>query len=425
MGKYTAYNDASVDLEISNQVNTILSVILDFIPEDIESIYLSGGFGRGEGSVRFGADGKVVPMKDFDILVVLKNSVDQQIKKKVNEAVYEALGFSNVESGLFRFSDFVVDLSFTKLSNLKSFPDISIYELKTTGSLLYGQDTRKDIPWRPEDIPIASGCRLLFEKMTGLIGHFPENFGVGMSERSKELLFYECNKSYVEIGTALCLLFKCYEPSYSRRKELFRANFPKMQPFCDNMPELPDLVEQATDFKLKPDFNKVTIDPLEIWFKARDTLLSISKFYLDTYLNLGGTDFLRSQKIMKRLNKAYFAHISSTLSKRFGKMSPLIQPFANNAFNAYMNYQYSKNLKRNKHPLPKNVFSSPFTSINARLYSTAPQILLSIQKDLKIDQCFFDAAVANLKSLCPNRQLESFSDLRSAYLTVYRCLPFH
>jgi hypothetical protein len=423
LGKYTIYNDASVDQQIGRQISSVLTVILDSIQNDVQSVFLSGGFGRGEGSVKFSVDGKVAPLKDFDILILLKNAVDAQTKQKLNDAVYNALGFSNVEDDEFRFSDFVVDLSYTSLSNLQAFPDISIYELKASGSLLYGEDIRSQIPWQPQDIPIASGIRLLFEKMTGLIGHFPI-LGEQLTEKKKELLFYECNKSYVEIGTALCLMFKCYEPSYSKRKELLKANFSEMKPFSDQMPELLQKILLATDFKLKPDFRKVNLDPIEIWFGARNSLLAVSKFYLAQCLGLEDLTFYHRQ-LTKRLSRLYFEHIGAAAVKRYGKLSSLLRSPASSAFNTYMNYQYSKISKAHNQPYPKNLYLTPFTSINARLYSVAPLILLSIQENQEINQKYFDLAASRMRRLRPNIPMQTFSDLRLAYLSVYKCLPFH
>ena len=40
-------------------------------PTNLRSIILSGGFGRGEGSVIVEGE-KVTPLKDYDILVILK-----------------------------------------------------------------------------------------------------------------------------------------------------------------------------------------------------------------------------------------------------------------------------------------------------------------------------------------------------------------
>ena len=430
MGNYTLYEDPLVDNQINHQLNTILGIVLDSAKESVESVILTGGFGRGEGSVIFDSEGQVVPLKDYDLVVVLKKDIGEKAKNQINEQINSQLGLSNHKKSLFRFSDFVVDLSFTTLDRLTLFPDIAIYELKVASYLLYGKDIRQQIPWKHADIPLANGCRLLFEKMTGLIGHFPNEYFLGetLDKRSARLLAYECYKVYVEIATSLSLMAGFYAPSYLQRKQLFEVNFEsKLHELSNYLPELPDAVVAATDFKLKPNFRETMCNPLNTWFETRNALLAVAKFYLQVYLNVPKIDFLNSGGLLENgLKKNYFAHIAAGVSKKLLKTNlPFMINATNSAFQSYSNLQYLQSIHRDKQHVPLRFLLSPFTGVTLKLFSIAPQVLLSIQEDACINEEYFKVAKARLSSLSPHQNIGTFLDLLSAYLVAYKHLPIH
>lgn len=430
MGRFTIYNDESVDLQIGHQLETIVKVIVNTIGRNVESIILGGGFGRGEGSIKFTEKGNVLPLKDYDIMVIVKRKPDSKTVNHIYRKAYSALSFSNPEERLFRFSDFVIDLSFTTIKRLKLFPDIATYEFKVASSLLYGKDVRKEIPWEVTDIPLSSGWRLLFEKMTGLIGHFPHEYLVKghMNQRSKEMLIYECYKTYVEIATALCLLMGCYAPSFSKRSELFKANFSKRLPeLSERLPELPDLVAKATSFKLEPRFEDIKDDPLDLWFNVRDDLMTSSKFYLEKFLEVEVVDFAKSHKlIVNKLKKRYFEPIVSAMADNLVRMSnDFIKDLLNSTLQLYFNFKYLLDVCHSNRQLLLKILTFPCISVTVQLHAVAPQVLLSIRRDGHIDESYFESAKGILRYLSPHYRIESFEDLRIAYLTAYKHLPIH
>ncbi|MFX1362975.1 MAG: hypothetical protein ACFE7A_05945, partial [Promethearchaeota archaeon] len=70
MGKYTKYESKRVDSVIDSQLNLIRDIILEDI-SGVKSIILAGGFGKGEGSLEITQDGKVVLLRDFDLVAIV------------------------------------------------------------------------------------------------------------------------------------------------------------------------------------------------------------------------------------------------------------------------------------------------------------------------------------------------------------------
>ena len=104
------------------------------------------------------------------------------------------------------------------------FPDIYFYDLKAGSQLLWGEDIRSLIPWNKKDVPLSSGLRLLFEKVAGLLGNFSVAFLCNKRPTliEKELIISECQKTFIEIGTSLCILARRYEPKYEQRARILK-----------------------------------------------------------------------------------------------------------------------------------------------------------------------------------------------------------
>jgi hypothetical protein len=428
LGRFTKFDNDIIDEQIQEQLNLVVQSVVEVMQNNVESVILGGGFGKGEGSVKVVND-RVVPLKDFDLMVIVKKRPDKDTINNVYEKIYKKIGVENCESRLFRFSNFVADLSITTRKRIKAFPDIATYEIKVASQLLYGEDVRKDIPWEVKDIPIASGWRFLFEKLTGLIGHFPQESLAGktINPDKRELLIYESYKTYMEIGTSLTLLMGCYMPSFTSRADAFKSNFAAKLPVLQEaIPYLPFAVKEATEFKLDPDYTKVTENPLDLWFRTRDDLIAVSKFYLSQYLGINITDFQQSESaILSGLANKYFEPVAAALCRNHLKTANKhIIGATNSSLQLFFNLKYILDFKKNKE-LPIKVLSSPFKGITVRLHSIAPQVILSMKRDGSIDPYYFESAKKSLHKLYPYEHIESFEGLRTAYLVGYRFLWAH
>ena len=206
MGIYTSYSEEWIDAKVVSKLNLITNTILKNI-QGIHSIILTGGFGRGEGSVRLVANNEINLLKDFDIVVIVDPIPSEDKKNKILDQIYSELGLRNAEMEKFRFSKFVVDIRYLKKRDL-AYPDIWFYDLKSASKVLYGQTVANLTPYNADDIPLSSGFRILFEKVTGLLGHFSYEYvrGARIEINKIDSLVYECLKTYIEMGTVLCIL---------------------------------------------------------------------------------------------------------------------------------------------------------------------------------------------------------------------------
>lgn len=425
MGRFTKYDVDNIDFQIQSQLDLIVHTIVDILQKNVVAIILAGGFGKGEGSIKFVGE-RILPLRDYDIMVVVKKTPNNETVGRLYQQIYKNTG---TKSRLSRFSDFVVDLLITTKNGIRNFPDIYTYEIKVASQLLYGEDVRKDIPWEIKDIPLSSGWRFLFEKITGLIGHFPQQYFTDghIDQHKHELLIYECYKTYMEIATSLTLLMGCYTPSFSARADAFKSNYHRKLPtLYEILPELPATVEKTTKFKLNPDFEKLNENSLDLWFRTRDDLITVAKFYLNKYLNVNITDFSQSeQALVYGLRNKYFEPVAKALCNNFLKTNKTFAiGAANSSLQLLYNLEYIFDFKKNR-KMPVKILRYPFNSITVRLHAIAPQVILSIRRDGHINLHNFESAKRSLLSLLPYAPITSFEDLRTAYLASYRHLRAH
>ncbi len=424
MGRFTKYNMDMIDFQIQSQLDLIVHAIVDILQKNVVAIILGGGFGKGEGSVKFVGE-RIFPLRDYDIMVVVKKRPNDETVSRLYQQIYKNTG---AKSRLSMFSDFYVDLLITTRNGIRFFPDVYTYEIKAASQLLYGEDIRKDISLEIKDIPLSSGWRFLFEKITGLIGHFPQQYFTEgqLNQHKHELLIYECYKTYMEIATSLTLLMGCYAPSFSARSDAFKSNYCRKLPtLYEILPELPATVEKTTKFKLGPVFEKLNENPLDLWFRTRYDLITVAKFYLNKYLNVNITDFSQSeQALVYGLRNRYFEPVAKAICNNFLKTNKTFAVGAtNSSLQLLYNLEYIFDFRNKK--MPVKVLGYPFNSVTVRLHAIAPQVILSIRRDGHIDLYNFESAKRSLLSLLPYAPITSFEDLRTAYLVCYRHLWAH
>jgi hypothetical protein len=344
LGIYTSYKSTWVDSQIASRVRLITEIILENVPY-IRSILLTGGFGKGEGSVKITNDGKLVCLRDFDIVVIVDRIPKERVGRKLYDQIYRSLNLTNPEYMLFRFSNFVVDIKFLRKKDL-IYPDIWFYDLKAASQLLYGEDLRNSIPWSKEEIPLSSGLRILFEKATGLLGLFSYADCLKtekLSEEKKELLIFECYKTFIEICTALCILAGRYEPKYADRAKIFeKLYFNKFPELAKVLSDLPKRVAACTSFKLKPDFTEVDDDPVELWFSTRDYLDIILRFYIKRYVGMPTLNWKNLPSYTKNVARHYYKpFLNSLIHAKLKSSNRILLDVASFLYQALTNIEYS------------------------------------------------------------------------------------
>jgi predicted nucleotidyltransferase len=424
MGTYTVYDDPEVDQAIDAHMSIIVKIMRSLVP-DIIAVYLSGGFGRGEGSVIV-QNGAVRPLKDYDIVVIVPRRPSSSMLAELENAIYKGLRIDRTHARLFRFSEFVVDIAFLTPWHLRFIHDIAMYELKVGSRLLYGTDVRRLIPLKPSDVPLSSGLRLLFEKITGLVGTFKAEYAreKTVPARNKWALIYECLKTYVEVGTALCLLMGRYSPSFRSRATLFEEEFPKKLPVIyTRFPDLTEKVRRATEFKLKPNLTSMNENPVDLWFRTRDMLCEITRYFMQEYLHIPLSSWVSSNHLLqKKLDSTYPRALAQAICRSVIGIDsePPVRAIIL-AMRTYYNLRYALQVRRNIGSTPISMLVwSPLAII--KIFLTGPLVLLSLNESGEVIEPDYTAAVANLGKLLPSRCIPSvhpWNEIRKRYILAY------
>ncbi len=342
--RYVPCEDKSVNEQIDSQLQLVAKTILKNMT-NVRSIILAGGFGKGEGSFKLTKDGKVRCLRDFDIVCIVDRKPRSKAVEKLHDLTYKSLGLKNPKSSVYgRARNFMIDIIFLRKDDL-IYPDVYFYDLKAASQILWGEDVRDFIPWTKKDVPLSSGLRLLLEKVTGLLGHFSIAYVQGKTTtyREKEVLVSECHKTFIEIGTALCILARKYEPRYRQRAKalanFYATQFPEL---ARVLPELPKKVIQYTGLRLGSYSLVDYEDPVELWFSARNYLREALNFYLKSYTGKSLSDWNSLPNLMREVAGQYYKpFLDSLLRARLHFSSRFVLDVANFLYQGLTNLDYA------------------------------------------------------------------------------------
>lgn len=377
---FTADKNPAIEKAIAGHLDIIREEILsEFEPI---TILLSGSFGRGEGTVIM-EGGRVRPLKDYDILVVVKHKFPPERISQIEARILYRIGESRTKSD-FRFAGFTVSIDQTTIRRLRLFPDIATYEIKAGSHLIYGQDVRRKISLGPRDIPLSNGLRFLFKKVLGLIFQLePDIFQNEPVDADRiRYLIYECMKAWVEIGTATSLIGGVYAPSYSQRLDALEATPPPILQECEALrPGLKSRVIAATKEKLRPTGNLYSGRDLSLlWMTARDDLIVTIEKYLESYVGASPGSWLnRYEAYYKLLARYYYSDLARGIIKGAIGFSPSVLTWIlSRGYQRHYAWDYARNLKITR----GNRSIDPATEVPIlRVFTTAPLLALAAHSE--------------------------------------------
>lgn len=281
MGKYTVYEDAWIDAAIQRHIDLAVAELKTI--KGLRSILLVGGFGRAEGSVKI-LDGKMEPLNDYDLYIVVDNRVPDKTMEALNKRIEQKAGtpgFSLVEHSDKAFYFDIRQLKFSEISRL--LPFIKYYEMKHASYIVYGEDVRPLIPdYKSTDLPLSEGLRFVFNRMSSITMWTPVKHlcQLHVEQWEKDVLLYDISKAYLAMATALTQLAGVYQPTYRGCLESLRTVYQeKFAPLEQRCPGLLARIEYYTQLKLRPEYGRIR-DYAERWFEARDHLLKVAEFFL-------------------------------------------------------------------------------------------------------------------------------------------------
>jgi hypothetical protein len=408
LGIFTSYNSASIDAQIAAKLRLITKIILENVPY-VRSILLTGGFGKGEGSIKKANNGNIICLRDFDIVVIANKIPKESVVQKLYDQIYRSLNLTNSELMSFRFSNFVVDIKFLRKKDLK-YSDIWFYDLKVASKLLYGEEIRNSIPCNKQKIPLSSGLRILFEKVAGLLALFPQFDSNGdnliieqLSEEQKELIVFECYKAFIEMCTVLCILADRYEPRYADRAKIFKqfyfTDFPEL---AKVLPDLPDKVISCTAFKLKPDFAKIDKKVVDLWFSTRDYLGIVLTFFIRNYLSTTTLELEDFPDYINNIARCYYKSLlSSIIHVKWQSLNGLLLSFANFMYQFLVNIEYSYVVSRDINRIYLHPLHQFFVSPSIKFFTAGILQLFSLNRNGTVEKDLFEKAMEKLRYCVP------------------------
>ena len=286
--KYTTSKEA--DKIVERDLEIIKNIILKKI--NPIAIIFFGGFGHGNGSFKK-INGKITPLNDYDLYLITKKRISNQILETLGEECSAAIGrggleiVENFEKKYDENKFFHVDLHCIPYKNLgKLYPTQRTFDIKTS-LVIYGD---KEITKNIHDIKISKSdaIRLLFNKFD----HFA--IAEGNSEKIKSIYAI---KGFVDLCSALLIFEGRYMSKAEDREKAFQnLNFPD---------ELKIFVHQATKAKLYKGYD---IDEVDSFFKESKKWVEWGlKKILRNYLKIESEDWKKIIKeTYKKLPYIYF-----------------------------------------------------------------------------------------------------------------------
>jgi hypothetical protein len=376
--KYTIYPKANKKIE--RDVILICGEIRKRIP-NVLSIMMTGGFARGEGSVKI-KNGKIFPYNDYDIQVISSEKIEKDVVDKISIDISKELGYKGIIN-FYPFKkeeqkmkgNFYIDLKCDAVSELKKLlPRIRTYELKNDSKILHGKDLRYLISdYKLKDIPLSEGAKLLLDRMSQMIEYYSiEN------KYDKEFLNYIIQQAYAACCTSLLLLSRKYQIGYKKSMNIFKKTYKKDFPeLYKEFPNLDRKIEQFIKWKINP--AKLPNDDVKAeWFEAKEKILGVARYFFSKFLNKKISNLQElSKAILEMRTKFYEPYLKSIIKNRIGinidGMGFLFLPFVS----LVLKYKYYKRLKKfNVNKL--NVFLEK--SPDLIIFASVVYILASIGK---------------------------------------------
>ncbi len=412
---FTRQNNKKVEEYLKKKIQIISNTINQRIPSTI-SIIMSGGFGKGEGSVCVKKN-KITPINDFDMYVVTKNN-SQEKEEEINNVAQEAsrkIGKKGIRS-FFDFDKyripslekfFYIDMKTIREKDLKNLPPmIKFYELRNSSKTVSGLNVLNKIPdFKIGEIPLAEGARFLLNRMSHLVQHlYPSFFTKKTKESEHQILLLHAIKTYTDACTALLILSKKYKPHYHERMEIFKKTFSKDFPeLKSSNPDYAKKIEEFTKLKLKFNLKAYKGKDLELWKQSRDYIGASTKYFFERFSNKKIDSY---QDLSKAINKSairyYSPYIRYILKRRFrlNIKNKYILGVGSIAAHIYMNFLYFNRM----HSCHKKLYLRSLFRIKPpelTFFSALPLILYSLKDDGKVDLKMLEAGKRILQKVYP------------------------
>lgn len=362
--KYSVLNDSEVDKKIDEIIERITYEILSHL--NPQSIILIGSFGRGEATV-MGNGEEVKFLSDCEIVLILRGYILRGTFEKVKRLSRDISQKTGLEVAFSGVMLSIYSLFPPLFRTLK--PTIGIYDLKYGSRLIYGKNYLEKIPdFKAKDIPLWEGIRLLFNRMSAALKHFPKN-----NSPTIESIF-QTYKVVLACQDALLLSTGNYHPSYAIRNQMLQKLFPKY--FSDLNKQLPmflPLTIAATDCKLK---GRISLqDATGLWFDVAEICDKIFRYLIKKDIGMEFSDYLEFQEKYLQ-NSGLNSHTQARLS------FPLYQNIVS----------FIKMFMSSRGSISYRIARKIWTPWSRMVYSVIPLAYFSFSRDGSVNQAYLRRA---------------------------------
>jgi len=364
-----------------SKLNKKVAKIIEELKEEIvhrfhpESIIISGSFGRGE-AVVFEENGKLKFLSDCEVILIPYKWIFS--RKKLDEFEQEFYRKTGLKVEISGFTP-TLYLTLPFLKN-KIKPTIANYDLKYGSKVIYGKNYLDKIPnFKPEDIPLWEGIRLILNRMAEALEHFsPKN-------PTQEMLFWT-DKIVLACQDSLLLLLKEYTPSYRKRNERFLELAEHFEIPCIEM--LIKFSIEATKRRLGLSSYSLSANKMiRYWFEVCRVCDEVFRYVLNKGFNIKFKDYTEFQE----------KYLSSEL-KNYTTL-----PFNNVILQNLFRF-FKKVVTKNKLPTLKMVLKP--IHWDHIIYSLIPLVYFSLSEDFEINSKYLNKAVEVLNYLVGIRNIK-------------------
>lgn len=211
-GIYTGNADPAADALVADHLKIILTAITARVGP-VRAVVLGGSFGRGEGGVMTGADGRLRPVNDYDLMVVDPRDLREPLRA-LGEELRIRLGIDFVDLGWLG----------NDLSRLPA--TILNYDLRHGSRVIAGDaGVLETVPIRAAGvIPPAEFVRLLLNRAAGVLSglHVSSSGEISATPGREDYLTNQIVKLLIAIGDWHLHHWRGYACSYRRRANRFQ-----------------------------------------------------------------------------------------------------------------------------------------------------------------------------------------------------------
>ncbi|PKN80135.1 MAG: hypothetical protein CVU48_03115 [Candidatus Cloacimonetes bacterium HGW-Cloacimonetes-1] len=251
MSKYSLYGSELIDSKIDHILCVVRQEFLKVFPiEELKALVLGGGYGRGEGGVRFEGDDEF-PYNDLDFFVISRD-IPLYKKLKYQKALAELHYKLTDQLG--------IDIDFSPIQSLRALPQAPFwlvwYELRYGHRIVIGNTHILNyLPrWEDDSVPLIEAVKLLLNRGVGLWKAkqvISEDTGTG----DLDFVMRNIHKAIQAIGDSILISRHQYHWSNIKRMERAQTTFKEL-PFLHN--EFTAQYINSMEFKLQPQYSDLS-----------------------------------------------------------------------------------------------------------------------------------------------------------------------